>query len=248
MKHFSPSTRLLYTDTDSFILRCKKSWFKDMQHMQDEFDFSKASARFINLLGLNQQDISKTKGQLGKYKSEIDKDSVLLGFIGLQKKSYSVLILTKYKCSKCKEMTAVCKCDKNYRGIQLYYIQSKSTAKGKNVKLLNFESYLTTMTSNSFSTELRCKFEQKNKQTVMSLKKMRSLSKFDDSNFTRSCGVHNLQFSSNNRDRYLCDIVDCGATRKSINILKDALPNLFLHLYYFNNGNLQIWTNADDDK
>ena len=85
--------------------------------------------------------------------------------------------------------------------------------------------------NNTFLTELRYKFEQKNKQTVMSIKKMKSLSKFDDSNFTRSCGIHNLQFSTNNREKYMCEISDCRTTRKSISILKDSFQDISLHLY-----------------
>ena len=72
MKMFSPSLKLLYTDTDSFLFKCERRWYRDMIAMKSEFDFSKGSNNFKLLMNITEGDISLCRGKLGNYKSEID--------------------------------------------------------------------------------------------------------------------------------------------------------------------------------
>ena len=39
MKSVSPNTKMLYCDTDSFLIKCSKVWYKEVQAIKDEFDF-----------------------------------------------------------------------------------------------------------------------------------------------------------------------------------------------------------------
>ena len=92
MKELSPTTQMLYCDTDSFIIKCSKEWYNEMKQIKKEFDFSKASLKFSHLMQLTTEDKQENKGIIGKYKSEIDKNDILVGYIALQKKCYCIHI------------------------------------------------------------------------------------------------------------------------------------------------------------
>ena len=155
MKELSPITKLLYCDTDSFIIKSSKGWYKEVEPIKSEFDFSKASVKFSKLLKISVEESKNNKGILGKYKSEIDKDDILMGYIALQKKCYCLLIMRQMKCCLCQNYTALCQCDVNYQGKQLYYIVDTSSAKGKDVKQLSFANYLESLVQNTWNCEGR---------------------------------------------------------------------------------------------
>ena len=66
---------MLYCDTDSFLIKCSKMWYKEVQAIKDEFDFSKAAFKFSHLMNISETQKLQNKGIIGKYKSEINEDS-----------------------------------------------------------------------------------------------------------------------------------------------------------------------------
>ena len=134
-----------------------------MMNIKNEFDFSKGSDKFKLLINITKSDILRSRGKIGKYKSEIDCNSILIGFVGLQKKSYCILQLRKHKCSVCYRFTSHCTCSNKFNGLQLYSMHSNPTAKGKNLSRLDFKSYLHALTNPAKVTETSFRFEQKNK-------------------------------------------------------------------------------------
>ena len=241
MKRFSPSLKLLYTDTDSFLFMCERRWYKDMAAMKSEFDFSKGSIHFKVLMNITESDISLCRGKLGNYKSEIDCDSLCIAFIGLQKKSYCLLQLRKHRCSKCFNFTSQCTCSNNYGGLQLYHMDSSPTAKGKKIQLLDFCTYLKALTDPKRMTESSFRFEQKKKSLVLSCKKYQSLSNFDRSNFTKSCGLHNIPFSKYNFLEQTCLDQSCVRNKLALQILKDNIDSVLKHLYFFEHDQIKVW-------
>lgn len=241
MKMFSPSLKLLYTDTDSFLFKCERRWYRDMIAMKSEFDFSKGSNNFKLLMNITEGDISLCRGKLGNYKSEIDCDSLCIAFIGLQKKSYCLLQLRKYRCPQCFWLTSQCTCSNNYDGLQLYYLDSSPTAKGKKISLLDFRTYLQALTDPKRMTESSFRFEQKKKSLVLSCKKYHSLSNFDRSNFTKTCGLHNIPFSKFNYPEQCCLDQPCIRNKIALQILKDNVNSILEQLYFFENDQIKVW-------
>ena len=243
MKNVSPSTKMLYCDTDSFIIKCSKTWYKEVESIKDEFDFSKAAFKFSHLMNISVNERTKNEGIIGKYKSEIDKDSVLMGFIALQKKCYCLLILTKFLCPNCQKYSANCKCEiTNYQGKQLYHIVDNPTAKGKNVNQLNFESYLESILFAKWKTETRVKISQERKKLFFSFLKYKSIVCFDDSNFSLDCRIHNASFSDLNHILSRCSEQSCKFSFKYLSYLFENLAKLKGKLFYFENGMLKSWS------
>ena len=141
MKSMSPKTELIYCDTDSFILKCLPEWYSEMQAIKQEFDFSNAATKFKDKLNISYLDQQATRGVLGKYKSEICKNSILVCVVALQKKTYCLLCLTKIKCDVCQKWTAICECG-IYSGKQLFRLNTTPHSKGKDLKQLNFSVYI----------------------------------------------------------------------------------------------------------
>ena len=242
MKNVSPQTKLLYCDTDSFILKCSENWYKDVIPIKDEFDFSKASLKFSHLMKLTSEDKEKNRGVIGKYKSEIGQDSVLLGLIGLQKKCYCLLIIKQYKCPLCKKYSALCHCEMDYQGKQLYHIINNATAKGKDVKQLGFVRYLEALLHNKWVNEHRYKISQERKELNFTFKKYKSIINFDDSNFTLNCGIHNVPIFSSNHITPDCMDKSCQHFVTYAKFIEKHFETLSNLLFYFEDGNMKVWS------
>ena len=246
MKDLSPQTKMLYCDTDSFLLRINKAWYKEVSPIRNEFDFSKAALKFTYMMKLSAQEKENNRGVLGKYKSEIDKDSILLGYLALQKKCYCLLILKQYKCPHCQSYTALCKCIVNFQGKQLYYMTDNPVAKGKEVKQLSFYIYLKSLLYTEWTTQRRHKIEQEKKSLYFALKQYRGITNFDDSNFTLNCGLHNVPFHASNHVAAECDDRNCKKKSANSTLTKAAFIEKNFDffrksLYYFENGKIKIW-------
>ena len=246
MKELSPTTQMLYCDTDSFIIKCSKEWYNEMKQIKKEFDFSKASIKFSHLMQLTTEDKQENKGIIGKYKSEIDKNDILVGYIALQKKCYCLLTMRQMKCSICQKYSALCQCVVNYGGKQLYYIVDNPSAKGKDVKQLSFANYLESLSSNRWNCESRYKISQENKKLRFEFKRYKSIMHFDDSNFSLDCGIHNAPFSFSNHTLYKCYDPSCKKSSMYINQLDTWFKKLKEMLFYFENGELKTWSLADN--
>ena len=238
MKEASPETKLLYCDTDSFILKCSKVWYEEVRAIKDEFDFSKSSPKFSYLMRLSAEDKEKYRGVVGKYKSEIKQESVLIGYVALQKKCYCLLLLNKFKCSLCQNYSMHCSCKNNYQGKDLYYITFNPTAKGKEVKKLSFANYVKCLSENQWECESRYVIRQKRKQLAFSFLKYKSLTNFDDSNFTLDCNIHNVPFSHSNHLLSNCKEESCKDSFNYINFLHTNLDQFKDRLFYFENDEL----------
>ena len=242
MKTLSPSTRLLYCDTDSFILLIRKAWYGEVRAIKDEFDFSKASLKFYHLMKVSAADKEINRGIIGKYKSEIEHDVLFMGFIALQKKCYCLLLMKQLKCKLCQKYTALCQCVINYQGKQLYYIIDDASAKGKQVKQLSFANYLETLLSNRWSCESRYKIAQENKKLHFAYLRYKSLTSFDDSNFTKRCGIHNTPFLDANHISSECNETSCKDSFSYLNFIEQNLKQMGKMLFFFENGEMKIWS------
>ena len=242
MKSVSPNTKMLYCDTDSFLIKCSKMWYKEVQAIKDEFDFSKAAFKFSHLMNISETQKLQNKGIIGKYKSEINEDSVLMGYIGLQKKCYCLLIMKKFLCPICQKYSSICKCKmSNYLGKQLYYIQDNPTAKGKLVNQLSFKNYLHTILFNELKCESRFKIVQERKRLFFEFMRYKSINCFDDSNFSLDCGIHNVPFSNTNQIFSKCSDQSCKFSFKYLSYLHQNLEALKKELFVFENGVLKCW-------
>ena len=244
MKNASPQTKLLYCDTDSFILKCKKSWYEDVKPIKDEFDFSKSSFKFSYLVKLSAEDKEKNRGVIGKYKSEIKPDSILIGYVALQKKCYCLLLLNRFKCYSCQKYSIHCSCKNNYQGKTLYYITFNPTAKGKEVKNLSFANYVKCLSENQWECETRYEIRQKQKQLAFSFQKYKSVNNFDDSNFTLDCCIHNIPFSLSNQSLFKCKEESCKDSFNYVNFLHTNLDQFKDRLFYFEKNELIIFENS----
>ena len=242
MKSVSPNTKMLYCDTDSFLIKCSKVWYKEVEAIKDEFDFSKAAFKFSHLMNITCREKLQNKGIIGKYKSEIDEDSVLMGYIGLQKKSYCLLIMKKFLCPVCQKYSYICKCKfSNYQGKQLYYILDNPTAKGKLVNQLSFQNYLDSILFNELKCENRFKIAQERKKLFFEFMRYKSINCFDDSNFSLDCGIHNVPFSNFNQISNKCSDQSCKFSLKYLSYLHQNLEALKKELFVFENGVLKCW-------
>ena len=242
MKSVSPNTKMLYCDTDSFLIKCSKVWYKEVQAIKDEFDFSKAAFKFSHLMNLSCREKLQNKGIIGKYKSEIDEDSLLMGYIGLQKKCYCLLIMKKFLCPICQKYSSICKCKmSNYQGKQLYYILDNPTAKGKLVNQLSFQNYLDSILFNELKCENRFRIAQERKKLFFEFTRYKSINCFDDSNFSLDCGIHNVPFSNFNKICNRCSDQSCKFSFKYLSYLHQNLEALKKELFVFENGVLRCW-------
>ena len=223
MKEYSPSTKLLYSDTDSFLLRCQQSWYKDIQNMKEYFDFSEFPPHVLSSLNITDEYIKSRSGILGTYKSEISKDNILVGFISLQKKSYCLLLL------KAKE---------NQNGEQIFSLVDNPTAKRLDISQLDFKQYINALTENKICTQSRWKFQQKKKNIHISHQTFISLSSFDPSNYTSKCGLHNVFISNLSHTHYLCTICKNGNYASNLITLKKNLDTMLRGEFYFEGGNI----------
>ena len=234
MKKISPSTELLYCDTDSFILACTKSWYSEMVKMKEDFDFFSAPEYMKNKLGLTHTYMLSAKGEIGRYKLETKQDSILIGFIALQKKAYCLLTLKEHKCYNCAP-GSVCKDRK------IYELQGNPTAKRLDTQQLKFQTYLDALRSIKVPPQLKCKFEQRDKNLYFVMKRYKSLNSFDVSNFTKDCGIHNVPFSTTNLSNYFCQDPLCKQfIQPVLKTLSQKLDNLMGKNFYFLNGRLYI--------
>ena len=242
MKNLSPATKLLYCDTDSFILKVNKDWYKEVRSIKNEFDFSKSSLKFSHLMKLTTADKEINRGIIGKYKSEIEQDVLLMGFIALQKKCYCLLMMKQLKCKLCQKYTALCQCVMNYQGKQLYYIIDDASAKGKQVKQLGFANYLEALLSNQWNCEARYKIAQENKKLYFAYLRYKSLSSFDDTNFTKKCGIHNTPFLDKNHISSQCNETSCKDSFSCLHYIEKNLKHMKSMFFYFENGEMKIWS------
>ena len=244
MKELSPITKLLYCDTDSFIIKSSGDWYKEVEPIKSEFDFSKASVKFSELLKISVEESMNNRGILGKYKSEIGQDDILIGYIALQKKCYCLLIMRQMKCCLCQNYTALCQCDVNYQGKQLYYIVDTSSAKGKDVKQLSFANYLESLVQNTWNCEGRYRISQNNKKLRFSFQRYKSIVNFDDSNYSLDCKIHNVPFSSSNQNMYKCKDTSCANSSIYLHYFDAHFETIKKTLFYFENNELKSWSKA----
>ena len=234
MKKISPSTELLYCDTDSFILACSKSWYSEMRDIKEDFDFFDAPARIKKQLGFTQTDMLLTRGKIGRYKLETKQDTIFVGFIAMQKKAYCLLMLKEHKCDNC-EPGSICKEKK------IYELYSNSTAKRLDTQQLRFHTYLDALRSIKVPHQLKRKFEQRNKNLHFVMKRYKSLNSFDVSNFTKDCGIHNIPFSTRNLSNYFCQDPHCKQfIQPVLKTLSQKIDDLMGKKFYFLNERLYI--------
>ena len=235
MKKVSPSTKLIYSDTDSFVLACSKTWFSEIREIKEEFDFFNSSEYLKRRLGWTEDDFISAKGQLGRYKLEIKPDSILVGFIAMQKKAYCLLILKEQDCIICKPVYKECKCGSK----KMYRLQEESTAKRLDVKQLEFRSYLEALLTDNIQLQNKRKFEQKDKNLFLVHKRYKGLNSFDVSNFTKNCGIHNIPFSNKNLSKFMCNDNFCKNLKEfTLNMLLKFLCDSTEKLFFFSNGKL----------
>ena len=187
-------------------------------------------------------DKESNRGVIGKYKSEIEHDVLLMGFIALQKKCYCLLMIKQLKCKLCQKYTALCQCVINYQGKQLYYIIDDASAKGKQVKQLSFANYVETLLSNQWKSESRYKIAQGNKKLYFAYLRYKSLTSFDDSNFTKKCGIHNTPFLDANHISSECNESSCKDSFSYLNYIEQNLNQMKKMLFFFENGEMKIWS------
>ena len=77
------------------------------------------------------------------------------------------------------------------------------------------------------------------KKLHVSYSKYKELIRFDESNFSRKCMVHNLPFSEKNMLKYNCDIYDCKASKIYLEILSKNITELMKSHYILENNQLK---------
>ena len=90
MKRIAPSTRILYSDTDSFILLVQHTWYKKMECMKLDFDFSEFSKTVLESLKTFDVEMQERKGIIGTYKSEISNVACFITYPTLYVRSVRV--------------------------------------------------------------------------------------------------------------------------------------------------------------
>ena len=237
MKKVSPSTRLLYSDTDSFVLACSNTWFSEIREIKEEFDFFNSPGYLKRRLGWTEEDFISAKGQLGRYKLEIKPDSILIGFIAMQKKAYCMLILKEQDCIICKPVNKECKCGSK----KMYRLLEDPTAKRLDIKQLEFRSYLEALLTDNVQLQNKRKFEQRDKNLFLVHKRYRGLNSCDVSNFTKNCGIHNIPFCTNNLSKFICNDYFCKNLKEyTLHTLSQFLSSSIGKLFFFSNGRLYI--------
>ena len=189
---------------------------------------------------ISYEEQQATRGVLGKYKSEICKNSILVCVVALQKKTYCLLNLTKVRCDICKKWTAICKCG-IYEGKQLFKFATTPHSKGKELKQLNFMSYVDILLGKSYVTQTRCRFEQEKKIMKLCFKKSKSIVNFDDSNYLLSCKIHNIPFKKKNYVKFFCKRNSCKDTFLILNSMSQKLPRYNSTLFHIEKGEFHIW-------
>ena len=105
------NVKLMYMDTDSFILEIKsETYHKDLLQMREIFDFSNYPLTHEMFEGMSEEDYENTilsnKAVLGKFKDESEGEQIL-EFVALKPKMYSILCekknLNKMKAKRCKK-------------------------------------------------------------------------------------------------------------------------------------------------
>ena len=223
MKKIAPTTRLLYSDTDSFILKINKLWYEKMRNMQNDFDFSEFPTGALSSLKLTDDEIQRNKGVIGVYKSELTKNIIFAGFISLQKKSYCLLLLEPKS---------------NDSKITFFSLTDSPTARRIDASQLRFKNYIHALSLHQIQTQSRWKFEQSHKNIHMTLKKYKGLVAFDESNYTKSCGFHNIFISSKNNREYNCKLCIDGKSSNSLSVLKNNLNEMQKGAFYFQGNKL----------
>ena len=223
MKKLAPCTKLLYSDTDSFILKINKLWYEKMRYMQKDFDFSEFPTKAITSLGFTDDEIRRNKGEIGLYKSELAKDVIFVGFISLQKKAYCLLLLKPKSIDNSNTV---------------YSLTESPTARRIDASQLKFKNYIHALSLNQIQTQSRWKFAQHHKSIHMVLQKYTGLSAFDESNYTKNCGFHNIFISSKNSRDYICQL--CGDERRSnsLSFLKDNINEMQKGAFFFQGDKL----------
>jgi hypothetical protein len=216
MKIESPYLELLYCDTDSFILACPSSWYSDIWKMKEDFDFFDAPDYMKKKLGLTETYMLSARGEIGRYKLETKRDSILIGLVALQKKAYCLLLLKEYFQDGERK---------------IYKLQGNPTAKRLDTKQLDFKTYLKALISNKVPPQLKRKFEQRNKQLYLVMKRYKCLNSFDVSNFTKHCGVHNVPFSARNMSNYICNEPSCKHALH--HVLEEEIDHLSTKCFFF---------------
>lgn len=229
MKRIAPTTRILYSDTDSFILLVKHTWYKKMESMKLDFDFSEFSKTVLESLKTFDVDMQERKGIIGTYKSEISKNDIFVGFISLQKKSYCLLLLRPEIVKE---------------NITYYKLVEAPTAKRLNTNQLKFENYINALGVHKIQTQSRWRFLQKNKSMHLSLHKYSGLSSFDESNYTKSCGIHNSFFCEKKDQSFSCQICQTEGSNISFDVLKNNLRIMQNGLFHFEKGVLIFERNS----
>ena len=116
-----------------------------------------------------------------------------------------------------------------------------ASAKGKQVKQLSFVNYLETLLLNSWNCESRYKISQNNKKLYFQYLRYKSLSSFDDSNFTKKCGIHNTPFLKTNYIFQECDEENCKEAFSHLHHILNQFKKMLECKYFFENGEMKVW-------
>ena len=166
------SSKLCFTDTDSFLYRLKtKNVYGDMVNHRELYDFSNFSRYHPCFLGMSLEEwkaiMYNNKCVLGKYKDELA-GVLLLEFVGLRSKMYSF----------CSEESEV----KKLGGIPKFIVKNT----------LTFDDFKGSLLEQSESVARMKVFRSNNHHVTTKLQTKISLSCFDDKRYITEDGISTL--------------------------------------------------------
>ena len=153
-KKYNDDVRLIYTDTDSFVIHTKtEDIYDDFKEINKHMDFSGYDKNHTCYDATN-------KKVLGKFKDEVD-GKIITHFIGLKPKSYTFKVHNEVKEEK----------------------KSKGIVKHKVKKELNYNKYKDTLETNSCDTVSFNSIRSKNHQIYSINQVKQALSSYDNKRY-----------------------------------------------------------------
>ncbi len=211
---FGTDQKLVYHDTDSFILKLEGEGVTKKLSELDIFDFNSFGENDPIREYISDELIQSSKGVVGKLKNELGSGQ-LMSTIVLQKKQYVNLVMNKGNDNK-------------------YFLTDNVTSKGLRVEKLNFRMYLECLVHHTTSSQLFNKISSKSGQLHFLKTKRKGLNTFDNSNYLHNCGICVSPINSSNT--FLCDKSECEAKMIYLEVLLKNYDKIFNSKYKVING------------
>ena len=205
--HFKNKCEILYSDTDSLILKLKSNNIsKDFKSLQHIFDFSNLDADDEIKTSFSTSQLEVNRGVVGKLKSDTKSNRVHC-FCGIRKKCYS-FITAPHNKKKSK------------------IFKSSITSKRLNKKKLSFQTFISILADKDYNTMSRYRLTKKSHTIFRRKEIIKGLSSYDDNSFLKDCGLCCLPFNKSNTKYFKCIDKCCKKNRIYLKILRSKMNQL----------------------